>query len=182
VPTRGMKLIVADPRRTETAEMADLFLPIQPGTDVALFHGMLHVMLAEGHGRPQAMFSATPRALSTLRTVVSDYAGRGGGMCGIPGGRPDHGGTLVWRTHAHLVAVLPGAEPISCGTDKNAALINLHLATGQIGRPGAGPFSLTGQPNAMGGREVGGMANLLSCPSGLAQCRTIVPRWPPCGV
>ncbi len=72
------------------------------------------------------------------------------------------------RRWPHAVALLPGAQPVVAGTAKNAALINLHLATGQIGKPGAGPFSLTGQPNAMGGREVGGMANLLSAHRDLA--------------
>ena len=76
---------------------------------------------------------------------------------------------LVRRLGRHAVAVLPGPQPVArTARDKNAALINLHLATGQIGKPGAGPFSLTGQPNAMGGREVGGMANLLSAHRDLA--------------
>ena len=158
----GMKLIVADPRRTETAEMADLFLPIQPGTDVALFHGMLHVMLAEGLIDTDYVQRHT-EGFETLRTVVSDFTpdvvAR---LCGIPVADLITAARLFGGHTPTLSLYCQGLNQSSRGTDKNTALINLHLATGQIGRPGAGPFSLTGQPNAMGGREVGGMANLLS--------------------
>lgn len=158
----GMKLIVADPRRTETAEMADLFLPIQPGTDVALFHGMLHVMLAEGLIDTDYVQRHT-EGFETLRTVVSNFTPEVvARLCGIPGADLITAARLFGGHTPTLSLYCQGLNQSSRGTDKNAALINLHLATGQIGRPGAGPFSLTGQPNAMGGREVGGMANLLS--------------------
>ena len=158
----GMKLIVVDPRRTETAEMADLFLPIQPGTDVVLFHGMLHVMLAEGLVDLGYVQRHT-EGFEALRAVVSDHTPEVvARLCGV------HVDDLITAArwfggHTPTLSLYcQGLNQSSRGTDKNAALINLHLATGQIGRPGAGPFSLTGQPNAMGGREVGGMANLLS--------------------
>ena len=158
----GMKIIVADPRRTETAEMADLYLPILPGTDVALFNGMLHVMLWEGL-TDSAYIAAHTTGFDALKARVRDYASKDiAKLCGI-----DEAALLLaaqWfgQAGATLSLYCQGLNQSSSGTAKNAALINLHLATGQIGKPGAGPFSLTGQPNAMGGREVGGLATLLS--------------------
>ncbi|RQP24736.1 nitrate reductase [Piscinibacter terrae] len=166
-----MKIIVADPRRTETADVADLYLPILPGTDVALFNGMLHVMLWEGL-TDHAYIAEHTNGFEVLRDRVRDYAPKEvAKLCGISedallqaarwfaGVQPQHSGKPRRST---LSLYCQGLNQSSSGTMKNAALINLHLATGQIGKPGAGPFSLTGQPNAMGGREVGGLANLLS--------------------
>lgn len=155
-----MRIVVADPRRTETAEFADLHLPLAPGSDVALFHGLLHVMAAEGrldaafidrhtrgfdalHARVQGFDPATTARLTGLREADIVQAAR-------------------WFADGPALSLYcQGLNQSIAGTDKNAALINLHLATGWIGKPGAGPFSLTGQPNAMGGREAGGMATLL---------------------
>lgn len=162
-----MKIIVADPRRTETAEVADLHLPILPGTDVALFNGMLHVMLWEGLV-DHAYIAAHTTGFETLRDRVRDFSPKEvATLCGIPEAAlvqaarwfAGQGGPARAPT---LSLYCQGLNQSRNGTLKNAALINLHLATGQIGKPGAGPFSLTGQPNAMGGREVGGLANLLS--------------------
>jgi assimilatory nitrate reductase catalytic subunit len=158
----SQKLIVADPRRTETADMADLFLQIQPGTDVALFNGLLHVMLQESLVDRDYIDRHTQgfEALQTLAMAHEPAAVAE--TCGIA--LPDLVQAARWMgAHTPTLSLYcQGLNQSSRGTDKNAALINLHLATGQIGKPGAGPFSLTGQPNAMGGREVGGMANLLS--------------------
>ena len=157
-----MKIIVADPRRTDTAELADLYLPLQPGTDVALFHGLLHIMLWEGW-LDTAYINAHTQGFDALKTVVRDYTpDKVAALCGL---KPEDLLTAArWFASAPATLSLycQGLNQSSSGSAKNAALINLHLATGQIGKPGAGPFSLTGQPNAMGGREVGGMANLLS--------------------
>jgi len=158
----AMKLIVADPRRTETADMADLFLPILPGTDVALFHGMLHVMLHEGlidKGYIERHTQGFDALQAIVRDFTPDVVAR---TCGIPQADLIQAARWFGGHTPTLSLYCQGLNQSSSGTDKNAALINLHLATGQIGIPGAGPFSLTGQPNAMGGREVGGMANLLS--------------------
>ena len=172
----ALKIIVADPRRTDTAGLADLFLPIQPGTDVALFNGMLHLMLWEGW-TDAAYIAAHTSGFDELKATVRDYTPElVAQTCGISkedlfeaarlfagmqgGDAPRRGPTLSLYCQ--------GLNQSSSGTAKNAALINLHLATGQIGKPGAGPFSLTGQANAMGGREVGGMANLLSAHRDLA--------------
>ncbi len=166
----AQKWVVVDVRRTDTAETADLFLQIQPGTDVMLFHGMLHIMLWEGW-IDRAYIDAHTEGFEALKATVRDYTPDAVAQtCGI---RKEDlleatrlfaaGGDGSAAQHpATLSLYCQGLNQSSAGTAKNAALINLHLATGQIGKPGAGPFSLTGQPNAMGGREVGGLANLLS--------------------
>lgn len=172
----ALKLIVVDPRRTDTAGSADLFLQIQPGTDVALFNGLLYIMLWEGWLDP-AYIAAHTSGFETLKATLQEYTPYlVAQTCGIDkqalyeaarlfatGGTGD-----VQRRGATLSLYCQGLNQSSSGTAKNAALINLHLATGQIGKHGAGPFSLTGQPNAMGGREVGGLANLLSAHRDLA--------------
>ena len=164
----SQKLIVADPRRTETADMADLFLQIQPGTDVALFNGLLHVMVQEGLV-DQGYIARHTQGFEALQALAMAHEPAAvAATCGIA--LPDlvHAARWMGAHTPTLSLYCQGLNQSSRGTDKNAALINLHLATGQIGQPGAGPFSLTGQPNAMGGREVGGMANLLSAHRDLA--------------
>ncbi len=172
----GMKVIVADPRRTDTAELADLYLPLQPGTDVMLFHGLLHTMLWEGWV-DQGYIAAHTNGFDALKALVRDCTpDLVAQTCGLT--KEDLFTAAKWfagldgQGFAHRQPTLSlycqGLNQSSSGTAKNATLINLHLATGQIGKPGAGPFSLTGQPNAMGGREVGGLANLLSAHRDLA--------------
>ena len=158
----AMKIIVADPRRTDTAELADLYLPLLPGTDVMLFHGLLHIMLWEGW-IDSDYIAAHTSGFEALKALVRDCTpDRVAQTCGL--GKDDLFKAAQWfaQSPATLSLYCQGLNQSSSGTAKNATLINLHLATGQIGKPGAGPFSLTGQPNAMGGREVGGLANLLS--------------------
>ena len=164
----GMKVIVADPRRTDTAGMADLFLPIQPGSDVMLFHGMLHLMLWEGWTDAEYIAAHTT-GFDELKALVREATPeRVAQTCGITVADLTTAAKWFATSKATLSLYCQGLNQSSSGTAKNAALINLHLATAQIGKPGAGPFSLTGQPNAMGGREVGGMANLLSAHRDLA--------------
>ncbi|MDB5798381.1 MAG: nitrate reductase [Paucimonas sp.] len=164
----ALKVIVADPRRTDTAREADLFLPILPGTDVALFNGMLHICLWEDLVDLDFIAAHTER-FTALKQVVRDctppVTAR---ICGISEDDLLQAARWFGQSGAALSLYCQGLNQSSSGTAKNAALINLHLATHQIGKPGAGPFSLTGQPNAMGGREVGGMANLLSAHRDLA--------------
>ncbi|MGQ0443010.1 MAG: nitrate reductase [Methylophilaceae bacterium] len=157
----NLKIIVVDPRRTDTAQVADLHLAILPGTDVALFNGMLHVMLWEGL-LDIAYIDAHTVGFDALKDTVREYTPKMvSDICGIK--ESDLMTAAKWFGKGPTLSMYcMGLNQSIHGTDKNAALINLHLATGQIGKPGAGPFSLTGQPNAMGGREVGGMANLLS--------------------
>ncbi|MDB5763837.1 MAG: nitrate reductase [Herminiimonas sp.] len=159
---RGLKIIVADPRRTDTAREADLFLPILPGTDVALFNGMLHICLWEDLV-DTAYIAAHTEGFTELKRTVRDYTPKFvAETCGINEEDLIKAARWFGESKASLSLYCQGLNQSSSGTAKNAALINLHLATHQIGKPGAGPFSLTGQPNAMGGREVGGMANLIS--------------------
>ena len=157
-----LKMVVVDPRRTDTADMADLHLQIQPGTDVMLLHGMLHLMLREGWTQPGYIADHTT-GFEALQALVAEHTPEHvSQICGIS--TQDLFTAARWfATSASTLSLYcQGLNQSSNGTAKNAALINLHLATAQIGKPGAGPLSLTGQPNAMGGREVGGMANLLS--------------------
>ncbi len=164
----AMKIIVADPRRTDTASLADLHLPIAPGTDVLLFQGMLHLMLWEGW-LDAAYIAAHTTGFDALKALVRTATPeRVAQECGIREQDLLQASRWFAQSPATLSLYCQGLNQSSSGTAKNAALINLHLATGQIGKPGAGPLSLTGQPNAMGGREVGGMANLLSAHRDLA--------------
>lgn len=162
-----LKLIVVDPRRTDTAAEADLHLAILPGTDVALYHAMLNVMLWE-ELIDRAAIAARTEGWEALREKVRDYTPeKVAPICGVAAA--DIVQAARWFAAGPTLSLYcQGLNQSSCGVDKNASLINLHLATGQIGKPGATPLSLTGQPNAMGGREVGGLANLLSAHRDLA--------------
>lgn len=163
-----LKLIVADPRRTETASEADIFLQIKPGSDVALFNAMLHVMVRD-QLVDRDYIKAHTEGFGALELTLADYAPDAvAATIGVTAERIVEVAHLFATSAATLSLYCQGLNQSIHGTDKNAALINLHLATRQIGKPGAGPFSLTGQPNAMGGREVGGLANLLSAHRDLA--------------
>ncbi|MET7573756.1 bifunctional nitrate reductase/sulfite reductase flavoprotein subunit alpha [Streptomyces sp. NPDC005492] len=153
----GAKLIVVDPRRTATAAKADLFLQIAPGTDLALLNGLLRLLHENGHTDPE-FIAAHTEGWEALPEFLADYAPDA--VAALTGLAEDD-----MRTAARLIG--EAGEWMSCwtmglnqsthGTWNTNALINLHLATGAICRPGSGPFSLTGQPNAMGGREMGYM-------------------------
>ena len=157
-----LRIIVVDPRRSETAELADLHLPLKPGTDIALYNGFLHVLLAEGLV-DRAYIAAHTEGFPALEQAVAAYPPAiVAQICALPEADIIQAARWFGRSKAALSLYCQGLNQSSHGTHNNAALIHLHLATGQIGKPGAGPFSLTGQPNAMGGREVGGVSNLLS--------------------
>ncbi|UNU01162.1 molybdopterin-dependent oxidoreductase [Xanthomonas translucens pv. translucens] len=157
-----VRWIVVDPRRTDTAAMADLHLPIQPGTDVALFNGMLHHLIWEDR-IDRAFIAAHTQGFAELRQTLREYTpAMAADICGVPVADLVQAAEWFGRDAPALSLYCMGLNQSAHGTDKNLALIHLHLATAQIGKPGAGPFSLTGQPNAMGGREVGGMATMLA--------------------
>ncbi|NUP19969.1 MAG: molybdopterin-dependent oxidoreductase, partial [Streptomyces sp.] len=153
----GAKLIVVDPRRTATAAKADLFLQLKPGTDLALLNGLLHLLVENGHTDADFVAEHT-EGWEAMPAFLADYAPAA--VAEITGLAEDD-----LRTAARLIG--EAGEWMSCwtmglnqsthGTWNTNALVNLHLATGAICRPGSGPFSLTGQPNAMGGREMGYM-------------------------
>lgn len=165
---RPLRTIVVDPRRTDTAREADLHLPILPGTDVALFNGLLHLLLWEG-AIDRTFIEAHTEGFDALKELVRDYPPQAvAGLCGIEPSALATAARWIAEAGSMLSLWCQGLNQSTAGSANGSALINLHLATGQIGRPGAGPFSLTGQPNAMGGREVGGLANLLSAHRNLA--------------
>ncbi|MET3105886.1 assimilatory nitrate reductase catalytic subunit [Oxalobacteraceae bacterium GrIS 2.11] len=157
-----IRWIVIDPRRTDMAAMADLHLAIEPGTDVALFNGMLHHLIWEGL-IDQTYIDANTDGFAAVKNLVREFTPRmAAEICGIEVADLILAAEWFGTSSAALSLYCMGLNQSSHGTDKNLALINLHIATGQLGRAGAGPFSLTGQPNAMGGREVGGMATMLA--------------------
>ena len=160
---RGAKLVVIDPRRTETCDDADLHLPIRPGSDVALMNGALAHMKREGlidvayldaHvSVPEAFWDALDDG-HDLWTIAK--------VCDVAPADLARFYELFASNRQAITLFSQGINQALRGTDQVNAIINLHLATGRIGKPGAGPFSITGQPNAMGGREVGGLASTLA--------------------
>lgn len=156
-----MKIIVVDPRRTDTCDIADLHLAIAPGTDVALFHAMLNVLVWEDLIDKRYIAQHT-QGFKALKQRIHEFTPRAvQDICGVPADDIVQAAQWFGQAGSALSLYTMGLNQSSSGTAKNAALIHLHMATGQIGMKGAGPFSLTGQPNAMGGREAGGMATLL---------------------
>jgi anaerobic selenocysteine-containing dehydrogenase len=154
-------VIVADPRWTETADLADLHLALRPGSDVALLNAMLHVLHREGRLDRAMLDRHTVGWAAVERAIAACPPERAGALTGLSAEAIITAALRFGAARAALTLWSMGVNQSHAGTDKNAAILNLHLATGQIGRPGAGPFSLTGQPNAMGGRETGGLAHLL---------------------
>jgi assimilatory nitrate reductase catalytic subunit len=165
---RGARLVVIDPRRTDTAVDADLFLGLKPGTDTALFAGLL-VHLADS-GRLDRDYienhsSGFEDALARSRSIAGSIA-----ATALATGLSEQDVAAFFQMFGNTPRVVTlysqGVNQSAQGTDKVNAILNCHLATGRIGKPGASPFSLTGQPNAMGGREVGGLANQLAAHMG----------------
>ncbi|MER8370282.1 molybdopterin-dependent oxidoreductase [Mesorhizobium sp. M0306] len=157
-----MKVVLIDPRRTMTSDIADMHLAIAPDGDVALFTGLLAYLgqhnaldrtyiTAHTTGFGQALFAASALDLAGIAAAT-----------GLSEDELARFYSLFAATAKTVTVYSQGVNQSSSGTDKVNAIINCHLATGRIGKPGAGPFSVTGQPNAMGGREVGGMANMLA--------------------
>jgi assimilatory nitrate reductase catalytic subunit len=161
---RGARIVVIDPRRTDTAGDADLFLGLKPGTDTALFSGLL-VQLADSGALDSDYIerhsSGFDDALARARNIAGSVA-----ATALATGLSEPDVAAFFQMFANTPRVVTlysqGVNQSAQGTDKVNAIINCHLATGRIGKPGASPFSLTGQPNAMGGREVGGLANQLA--------------------
>lgn len=172
---RGTKIVVIDPRRTETAERADLHLAIAPDSDVALFNGLLLEMRARFMLDDIFMANSvsTPDGFWQELDVV-DVAK----TCDISPAQLEAFYDLFADAPRCVTLFSQGANQSVSGTDKGNAIINVHLATGRIGKPGAGPFSITGQPNAMGGREVGGLASMLAAHMGFSNAeRDIAQRF-----
>jgi assimilatory nitrate reductase catalytic subunit len=161
---RGARIVVIDPRRTETAEESDLFLGLKPGSDTVLFSGLL-VHLAETHSIDPSYIAQHTTDFSLALDQARRIAGSATETAiatGLSKADVIRFFELFDSTPRTVTAFSQGVNQSAQGTDKVNAIINCHLATGRIGKPGASPFSLTGQPNAMGGREVGGLANQLA--------------------
>jgi assimilatory nitrate reductase catalytic subunit len=165
---RGSRMVVIDPRRTDTAEDTDLFLGVKPGTDTALFSGLLAYLADNGaldHDYIERHTSGFEEALARARSIAGSV-----GATALATGLSEQDVAdffQMFRNTPRVVTLYSqGVNQSAQGTDKVNAIINCHLATARIGKSGASPFSLTGQPNAMGGREVGGLANQLAAHMG----------------
>ncbi|PBC76912.1 sulfite reductase (NADPH) alpha subunit [Streptomyces sp. TLI_235] len=153
----GAKLIVVDPRRSATADKADLFLQIRPGTDLALLNGLLHLLVAGGHTDP-AFIEEFTEGWEELPDLLADHPPAAvAKLTGLAEADIRQAAEWIGTAGEWMSCWTMGLNQSTHGTWNTNALVNLHLATGAICRPGSGPFSLTGQPNAMGGREMGYM-------------------------
>ncbi|MEN7341891.1 MAG: molybdopterin-dependent oxidoreductase [Pseudomonadota bacterium] len=159
----GPVIVVIDPRETATTTGAELHLPIRPGTDGVLFNGLLHWLdehnltdtdYIDAHIEGYAESLLAARASGSVEDTAA--------ACGLSPIELVRFYKLFAKSPRTVTVFSQGINQSHVGTDKASAIINVHLATGRIGKPGAGPFSITGQPNAMGGREVGGLANQLA--------------------
>lgn len=157
-----IKIIVVDPRVTDSVAIADLHLQVQPGTDEVLFHGITRYLIDENHISRDFVEGHTngfDQLADLVRSkTVQEYAA----ICKISVADLIKAAKWIGQSKGFLSMWAMGLNQSTSGVNQNLALINLHLVTGKIGKPGNGPFSLTGQPNAMGGREVGGLSNLLA--------------------
>ena len=157
-----MKVVVIDPRRTMTCDIADMHLAIRPDGDVALFTGLL-AHLADGKAVDETYVAAHTSGFdAAIQSAFGISLPEIVEATGLSLAELIRFYELFERTDKVVTCYSQGVNQSSSGTDKVNAIINCHLATGRIGKPGAGPFSLTGQPNAMGGREVGGLSNMLA--------------------
>jgi len=165
---RGARFVVVDPRRTDTAGDDDLFLGLKPGTDTALFSGLLVHLADNGaldHDYIARHTSGFDEALARARSIAGSVAATALAT-GLSESDVADFFQMFRNTPRVVTLYSQGVNQSAQGTDKVNAILNCHLATGRIGKPGASPFSLTGQPNAMGGREVGGLSNQLAAHMG----------------
>jgi ferredoxin-nitrate reductase len=156
-----MKIIVSDPRRTQTCSIADIHLQLRPGTDIILQHAIARVLIENGDIDIQFIKSHTEGFDAFQQKVMQRSIAEAALLCDVPETLIITAASYIGSAKGFLTMWTMGLNQSVIGVNKNLSLINLNLITGHIGKPGSGPFSLTGQPNAMGGREVGGMANML---------------------
>lgn len=158
----NVKIIVVDPRKTQTCASADLHLQILPGTDVILFNAIARWLIEKKKIDKSFIKKHTANFEACKESAFQLSLRKAADLCGIDVEDIRKAGQYIGNAKAFISMWTMGLNQSVIGVSKNVSLMNLSLLTGQIGKPGAGPFSLTGQPNAMGGREVGGMANLLA--------------------
>jgi ferredoxin-nitrate reductase len=157
-----VKIIVADPRATQSCALADIHLQLNPGTDEILLHAIGRCLIEEGEIDFSFIEDHTEGFADYREVVMRTSIGDASMECGVPEDDIRSVASYIANAKGFLTMWAMGLNQSGDGVNKNLALINLNLITGHIGKPGSGPFSLTGQPNAMGGREVGGMATLLA--------------------
>ncbi|PQV47403.1 assimilatory nitrate reductase (NADH) beta subunit /assimilatory nitrate reductase (NADH) alpha subunit apoprotein [Jejuia pallidilutea] len=157
-----VKIIVVDPRKTDTANFADLHLQLLPGTDVILYNAIGRCLYKRGLIDEDFINKHTEGFQEYKDLIFSTSLKQASKLCGVPEKDIRKAADIIGLAKGFISMWAMGLNQSVVGTDKNVSLLNLSLITGQVGKPGSGPFSLTGQPNAMGGREVGGMANLLA--------------------
>ena len=157
-----VNIIVIDPRKTDSAAFADLHLQLIPGTDVILYNAIGRCLYKRGLIDEDFIKKYTEGFSAYKDLIFSTSLKKASKICGVPEKDIQKAADMIGLSKGFISMWAMGLNQSVIGVDKNVSLLNLSLITGQVGKPGAGPFSLTGQPNAMGGREVGGMANLLA--------------------
>lgn len=158
----NMRVVVIDPRVTATCEIADIHLQLQPGSDAFLFNGLINYLEKENELNDSFIERYCDGLADTLAAASNCYLGAVATKTGIEEEQLSEFYEAFANTEKVVSFYSQGVNQSATGTDKCNAIINCHLITGRIGKPGMGPFSITGQPNAMGGREVGGLANQLA--------------------
>ncbi|NCI47700.1 molybdopterin-dependent oxidoreductase [Sediminibacterium sp. WSJ-3] len=157
----GLKIIVSDPRKTQSCALADLHLQLHPGTDITLHHAIGRALIEQGE-IDTAFIARHTEGFEAYRHVVFERTTAEAALiCGLEENDIRLAASLIGSATGFITMWTMGLNQSVVGVNKNLSLINLNLITGHIGKPGSGPLSLTGQPNAMGGREVGGLSNLL---------------------
>ncbi len=156
------KIIVVDPRKTQSCDIADLHLQILPGTDVILYNAIAKRLIDRKKIDKSFIANHTDNYETLKKSLENLSLSEASKICGVPVSNIKKAASYIADARGFITLWAMGLNQSSIGVYKNNALLNLSLLTGHIGKPGSGPFSLTGQPNAMGGREVGGMANLLA--------------------
>jgi ferredoxin-nitrate reductase len=163
-----VKIIVVDPRKTQTCSLADIHLQINPGTDVVLNHAIGKQLIDMGFADEEFINNHADGFREYSELVSKRTLKESAAICGVKADDITWTARYIGRSKGFITMWTMGLNQSVIGVNKNLSLINLNLITGKIGKPGSGPFSLTGQPNAMGGREVGGLANLLPAHRNLA--------------
>jgi ferredoxin-nitrate reductase len=156
-----VKIIVSDPRKTQTYSIANLHLQLKPGTDITLHHALGRCLIEEGKIDFDFIKNHSEGFEKYRQEVFKRSVAEAAVICAVDENDIRLAASYIGNARGFITMWTMGLNQSVVGVNKNLSLINLNLITGQIGKPGSGPFSLTGQPNAMGGREVGGLANLL---------------------
>jgi ferredoxin-nitrate reductase len=164
----NLKIIVSDPRKTQTASFANVQLQLKPGTDITLHHAIGRALIENGDTNIDFIKDHTQGFEQYKIKVMERTIAEAAAICDVPEKMIYEAASCIGSSKGFLIMWTMGMNQSVIGVNKNLSLINLNLITGQIGKPGSGPFSLTGQPNAMGGREVGGLSNMLPAHRNLA--------------